>query len=455
MDTHNDSKIAIIVLGDIGRSPRMQYHAMSFAQTKKVSIVCYEGERCVQVVRENQNITIFAIQPISGMLWLRKALFPLYAVVKVVLLLFRLLLTLLFKIPKPDIMLMQNPPSIPTMAIVWLVCKIRGAHMVIDWHNLGYTVLGYSLGTQHPLVKLSKVYEQFFARLGSGHLCVTKTMAEWLKVKFKITAVVLHDKPPRFFQPTSKDERQDLFQRLIQKIKHQQCKGSQLIEKCLTEPAETQPFLLVSSTSWSEDEDFSLLLGALLKMDGTLPRDVVVCVTGKGTQKAGYEAQIAKMQLKQIEIHTLWLDPEDYPKLLGCSDLGVCLHKSTSGLDLPMKVVDMFGCGIPVCAVSFGCLHELVQHGKNGLVFQTSEELAVQIQELLSHDAEALCSLKKNVDSQVRWEENWEINCIPFFSALLQKPAISCINAANFILCVTYTLAFCFLIVCSKYLARA
>ena len=52
----------------------------------------------------------------------------------------------------------KNPPSIPTLALAWLVSRITGSKVIIDWHNLGYSILALKFGEKHLFVRIYRWY---------------------------------------------------------------------------------------------------------------------------------------------------------------------------------------------------------------------------------------------------------------------------------------------------------
>eukprot|EP00850_Spirogloea_muscicola_P000080 SM000001S04482 [mRNA] locus=s1:476962:481223:- [translate_table: standard] len=550
----------------------MQYHALSLADQAglEVDVVGFAGAEPHMALAAHPSIRLHLLAaPFPSKL--PRAVYLLALPLKLAVQFASLLWTLCVTIAKPDVIVLQNPPSIPTLTVVMLACWLRSAAMVIDWHNFGYTLLGLRLGPRHVLVRIHRWYERRYGRLADAHLCVTKAMQHELAENWGISATVLYDKPPAHFHPASLTETHKLFSSLSEALTRptdiQDCctnvldlesppevlstggcgsdggscsssstrpggmgpsrivphngvpaswdAGADLLGKALVEQPsdmlepgasilaqdwdaledlgyvlptvqhslittrtrmgatadngaieeghvmlrEGRPAVIVSSTSWTCDEDFGLLLEAGLMYDrrvaallgerdpaagedegGVLldPRPhmggpkcpfprLLFIITGKGPQKAMYEERIKKMRLRRVAFRTLWLSPADYPILLGSADLGVSLHTSSSGLDLPMKVVDMFGCGLPVCAAAYSCIGELVQNHQNGLLFSSSSELAQQLLDVFRGFPGAcnlLSSLAKGAarsGEERRWPKEWELNVLPVLQRLEAK----------------------------------
>uniref|UniRef100_A0A8C1KPG2 Beta-1,4-mannosyltransferase n=1 Tax=Cyprinus carpio TaxID=7962 RepID=A0A8C1KPG2_CYPCA len=392
--------VCVLVLGDIGRSPRIQYHALSLSRHGyNVTLIGFLGTKPHQDIIEDDRIDILPISELKG-LTVGPRIFR-YAS-KVIFQSFQLFYVLM-KIEDQGYILMQNPPGLPAIAVTWVASRLRGNQFIIDWHNYGYTIMALTHGENHFIVKLAKWYEKLFGRFSDHNLCVTNAMREDLRKNWNIEATTLYDKPPPIFRETPLKLQHELFIRMGSTylpfrpsldVTKEYMELTAFTEHNTQTGAVTRsagrPALLISSTSW----------------------------TGKGPQKEYYKKLIDSKEFHHIKICTPWLEAEDYPVLLGSADLGVCLHKSSSGLDLPMKVVDMFGCCLPVCAIHFQCLHELVKHEENGLIFKDSKELSEQLKLLFSDfpgDQGKLGIFRKNLreSGQQRWDENWDHNVLP------------------------------------------
>nr|XP_043619395.1 UDP-glycosyltransferase TURAN [Erigeron canadensis] len=466
-------RAAVVVLGDIGRSPRMQYHSLSLAlqANLEVDIVAYGGSDPHSALLENPSIHIHTMRqwPSNNGI-LPKIFRPFMLLLKPLIQFVMLLWFLCIKIKAPDVFIVQNPPSVPTLVAVKWASWLRQSSIIIDWHNFGYTLLALSLGRSSRFVAVYHWVELHFGKLANGSLCVTKAMQHELEQVWGIKATVLYDQPPEFFRPAQLGEKHKLFCRIkndmFQPNSPVDCISYGITSHDMQDPNKTlftnkveedyhlkqnRPALIVSSTSWTPDEDFGILLEAAVMYDRRVaallnendsngdevlwkaidegktfqyPRLLFV-ITGKGPEKGKYEEKIKKLNLKRVAFRTMWLSPGDYPLLLGSADLGVCLHTSSSGLDLPMKVVDMFGCGLPVCAVSYSCITELVKVDKNGLLFSSSSELADELMMLFKdfpNECDTLKTLKNGVlemGSSARWATEWEANAKPLISQVI------------------------------------
>ena len=382
-------RTAVIVIGDLGRSPRMQYHAASLASAgADVDLIGLEGAAVTPSVASHPRITLHRLRDRGfagrskggiGRFVLGSAARALRQAVS--------LFSTLMRIPKPDTILVQNPPAVPTLFIGWLASRLRGARFVIDWHNLSHTIAAVKVGERHRAVKALARSERRWARRADAHLTVSKALAQWLLRHYRVHATVVYDRPAAAFVRPSAADAAALWEKVS--------KEAQL--------GPTRPPMIVCPTSWSPDEDFDLVLEALERADrelahspsrgtepsggnepsrgnepsGSFPPALAVFLTGRGPLREAFEARAARRNFKAVLVKTIWLEPADYPAFVGMADLGLCLHQSSSGLDLPMKLADLRGAGVPVAVFDYApVLSEAMTAGNEGVLFRDPGELS-------------------------------------------------------------------------------
>lgn len=294
-------QVGVVVMGDVGRSPRMQYHAWSIASMTSSSIsntdasdrknstpstwlIGHEGEKCMEDIEDNPRIRKYRLSPVQ--IPMIEYLYVLSRIVKAMIQTIQLMWTLLVATPRFDTLLVQNPPSIPLLLTAVMVKYFRGSKLIIDWHNLGFTMIATSLHisngfkTRNPVVVIAYYYEKWCAKCADGHFTVSDAMKTWVSDNFGIRAAtiqILYDRAPSFYKPTSMSARHHLFRkigftdpqqsnqtRFTTEIHDESPEGSMELKYSLRSD---RPALLVSSTSWTADEDFGILLEALLELD--------------------------------------------------------------------------------------------------------------------------------------------------------------------------------------------
>ena len=393
----------------------MLNHAIALAADgAAVSLIGYRESPLETAVTENPRIQVYGIRTIRRAPDTASRLFFLvHTAWRTVWLGLHSLWLLLVRTPRPKVILVQNPPSFPTLLVAWIAARLRAAALVVDWHNFGYSMLAMRLGEDHSLVRRAKSWERRFGRKADAHFCVSSAMRDRLVAEFGLNGpVILLDKSRELFPLVPIRSRTGAARELLA------AEGIHL---------SVDAALAVAPTSWTADEDMDLLMDGLRSWDSSAAPGspgLFVLITGRGPLRASYETRLSTLHWRSVTVRTAFLDPAVYRRLLCAAHFGFCLHRSSSGVDLPMKIIDLFGALTPVCALDYGaCLSEQIQPGVTAATFRDAGELAHRIGELLQGFPDRPWFLEQIQNNIARlctetWQQTWDRQAAPVIRAL-------------------------------------
>ena len=259
-----------------------------------------------------------------------------------------------------------------------LAAKRHGASLVIDWHNFGHSIMALKRPPSSALVRLARSHEAAWGRGGDKHFCVTRAMqSELAGPGWRIAATVLYDRPPRHFQRTDIAAAHELLVRLGPSLSGRDggfgVGGLPLDDFAAWQAAEwgpdltiatmrsanavpsssisgttaakagagaslrpDRPAVLISSTSWTPDEDFGVLLEALVRYEAAMTAQqgsgndgavgsatrstrastakvvagscrvelppLLVLITGRGPQRDMYLKRVAELKMRHVAV---------------------------------------------------------------------------------------------------------------------------------------------------------
>jgi beta-1,4-mannosyltransferase len=414
----------------------MQRHARALAVRGEVDLVGLEGTPLAPEVEATLGLSCHRLPDRAASLSSRSSVnrFVLASVIRALgqaVRLFRLLMSL----PRPDVIVVANPPAVPALAITWLVARARRSRLVIDWHDLSHTQAAVRLGESHRVVKSMARSERRWARRADAHLAASQALAAWLARECRVTAAVVYDRPLRLSERRPEPDG---------------TAGDRLAAQLSLGDASTP--VALCPTSWTADEDFDLLLESLERADRTLGRGeprggnplglpdalgpgggnplglpapapkLAILLTGRGDLRDAFEARLARRQFTAIAVRLADVDPIDYPAVIGMARVGICLHQSSSGLDLPTALADFRGAGIPVCAFDYApVLGEVLTSGREGVTFREPGELAAVFVSIATNNVQADSPLARSrawlaANPVDLWDTHWRAAAWPVLS---------------------------------------
>lgn len=173
--SNSTSLVHVIVLDDIDQSPRILNHYESILQCgKQATLVGFLEGEFPQLLLQDKNVRFY--QLIS----FRSFIFP----IRTLLLIVQLFFYFTLELSQGSTVLVQNPPALPLLPIIWLFKRMKNVRFILDWHNFNYS--SPEMIHKSRLSFVRKKLERLLANQADLHYCSTFAMKEAIVKEFGI-----------------------------------------------------------------------------------------------------------------------------------------------------------------------------------------------------------------------------------------------------------------------------
>lgn len=102
--------------------------------------------------------------------------------------------------------------------------------------------------------------------------------------------------------------------------------------------------------------------------------DALLVLAGSGPQRPSLERLVDELRLRDAVTFTGKVTPGRMAELYEAADI----YLNASNVDnMPLSILEAFACGLPVVSTDAGGIPHLVQHGRNGLLVEREDDVAL------------------------------------------------------------------------------
>ena len=136
-------------------------------------------------------------------------------------------------------------------------------------------------------------------------------------------------------------------------------------------------------------------------------RNICFVIFGNGKSQSIFQKKVKNLnnsnESKNIKFAFFTFQYDIYPSILGACDIGIYFNENDNGTEIPLPILQMSGCCLPIISFQYGCVSEIIKNKQNGFIIENRSKLRALLHDIFIKKSIDISTLKCN--HMEKWEQ--------------------------------------------------